>query len=151
MKHNEGRTKVVLVLTILLAAIVLAQTISNSGLTITPHEVTDIGFDSQTYIDHTAISINGNADFLSQAFAESWVGDGSSESPIIIEGYRISDTFVEGIKILNVDLHWTIRNSLIEGGPPYACGLSIDNCSIGEFSNNIIRNRDIGIQAFETA
>ena len=150
MTHNKERAKVVLVLSLLLVTIVLSQTISNSRLAISHCEVTDSGLIAQTYTDHAAISINGNADFLSQASAESWEGDGSSsDSPIIIEGYNISDTFTEGIKIWNVDLHWIVRNSLIEGGPPYACGFSIDNCSNGEFSNNIIRNRDVGIQAYE--
>jgi len=149
MTHNKGRTTVLLVLTILLATIVLGQTTSNFNLALAPCAVTDIGLFSQTYTDHAAISIDGNADFLSQAATQSWVGDGSSESPIIIEGYNISDTFNVGIGIMNVDLHWIVRNSLIEGGPPYACGFSIDNCSNGEFSNNIIRNRDVGIQAFE--
>lgn len=149
MKHSKGRTRVFLVLAILLATIVLGQTTSNYGLVKAPSEVTNIELIAQTYTDYAAISINGNADFLYQASAESWVGDGSSESPIIIDGYNISDTSVEGIKIWNVDLHWIIRNSIIEGGPPYACGFSIDNCSNGEFSNNIIRNRAVGIQAYE--
>ncbi len=148
VKYHQGRTKVVLALALLLATIVIGQTTSNSGFAIACYEVTNIGLISQTYTDHAAISIDGNADFLSQAAVESWEGDGSDENPIIIEGYRISDTFTEGIKIWNVDLHWIVRNSLIEGGPPYACGFYISNCSNGEFSNNIIRNRDVGIQIY---
>ncbi|MHA1927756.1 MAG: right-handed parallel beta-helix repeat-containing protein [Candidatus Thorarchaeota archaeon] len=149
MTHNKGRTKVVLVLTLLLVTVVLSQTILKSRLAMTPCEVTDIGLISQTYTDHAAIFIDGNADFLSQASAESWEGDGSAGNPIIIEGYNITDTITEGIKIWNVDLHWIVRTNLIDGGPPYACGLAIDNCSNGEILNNIIRNRGVGIQAFE--
>jgi parallel beta-helix repeat protein len=148
MIHSIGRTKVVLVITILLATIVIGQTTSNSNMAIARCEVSDIGLISQTYTDHAAIFVDGNADFLSQALAESWEGTGTAGSPIVIDGYRITDTTTEGIKLWNVDLHWIVRNCLIVDGPS-ACGFSIDNCSNGEFSNNIIQNRDVGVQAYE--
>ncbi|MGY5870762.1 MAG: right-handed parallel beta-helix repeat-containing protein [Candidatus Thorarchaeota archaeon] len=149
MTRNIGRMKVSIGLAILLTTIILSHVTSNTSMTIVSYDTIHSGILSQTYTDHDAIFIDGNADFLSQASTESWEGAGSAESPIVIEGYRISDTSTEGIKIWNVDLHWKIRDCLIEGGPPYACGFYIDNCSNGVFSNNIIRNRDVGIQAYE--
>jgi len=150
MTNSIGKMKVAVLFTLLLATIVLGQITSNSGFATTDCEPADFGKISQTYTDHAAISIEGNANFLSQATAESWAGTGLEGNPIVIEGYRITDSTTEGIKIWNVDLHWAVRDCLIEGGgPSYACGFSIDNCSNGEFSNNIIQNRDVGIQAYE--
>ena len=144
------RTKVAVVFSLLLATIVLGQITSNSGFAQAHYEVTDYGTISQTYTDHSAIFTDGNADFLSQAAANSWTGTGLEGNPIVIEGYRITDSTTEGIKIWNVDLHWVVRDCVIEGGgPTYACGFYIDNCSNGEFSSNIIQNRDVGIQAYE--
>ena len=147
MTHSIGRTKVVLVITILLATIVIGQTTSNSSMAIARCDVSDIGLISQTYTDHAAIFVDGNTDFLSQALAESWEGTGSAGSPIVIEGYRITNTTNEGIKLWNVDLHWIVRDCLIEDGPS-ACGFYIDNSSNGEFSNNVIQNRDVGVQIY---
>ncbi|TFH04169.1 MAG: hypothetical protein E4H14_15310 [Candidatus Thorarchaeota archaeon] len=149
MTHNIGKTKVALMFVFLFATLVFGQVTSNSGMAPVCCEVADLVMISQTYTDHAAISIDGNADFLSQATAESWDGTGSIASPIVIEGYRISDGTTEGIKIWNVDLHWAVRDCLIEGGPPYACGFYIDNSSNGEFSNNVIRDRDVGVQCYE--
>ena len=150
MTNNIGKTKVAIVFALLLVTIVLGQITSNSGFAQTHCEPADFGKISQTYTDHAAISIDGNADFLSQAAAESWTGTGLDGSPIVIEGYRILDGTTEGIKIWNVDLHWAVRDCLIDGdGSSYACGFYIDNCSNGEFSNNVIQNRDVGVQAYE--
>ncbi len=100
------------------------------------------------YTDHDAIWIDGNSDFLSQAAAESWDGNGTASNPIIIEGYRITDSTTQCIRLWNVDLFWIIRNCLLEGGPPYVCGLWAVNISNGEFSGNVIRDRHSGILAY---
>lgn len=100
------------------------------------------------YTDHDAIWIDGNPDFLAQAAAESWGGNGTAGNPIIIEGYRITDSTTQCIRLWNVDLFWIIRNCLLEGGPPYVCGLWAQNIANGEFSNNVIRDRHSGILAY---
>jgi parallel beta-helix repeat protein len=104
---------------------------------------------AQTYTDHAAIFIDGNADLIAQALAESWQGDGSSGNPIVITGYRIDDTSVAGVRVFNVDLHWVLNGCLIEGGPPFARGIWLSNASNGVISNNVIRNRDLGIDAVD--
>ncbi|MGY5879155.1 MAG: right-handed parallel beta-helix repeat-containing protein [Candidatus Thorarchaeota archaeon] len=149
MTNSIGKTKVAVVFTLLLAIIVLGQITPNSGIITSTFQVVDFGKISQTYTDHAAISVNGNADFLFQASIESWDGIGSVEDPIIIEGYKITDSIAIGIQILNVNLHWILKDCLIDGSPPYACGIDIQNCSNGEISNNIIQNRDVGIQYLE--
>ena len=42
-----------------------------------------------SYVDHAPITINGNADFQTQANGEGWDGDGTYADPYIIYGYRI--------------------------------------------------------------
>ena len=150
MTNRIGKTKVGVVFALLCVTIVFGQMALNSEMQPACCEIVGYGKISDAYTDHVVISIDGNADFLAQASTESWTGIGSEESPIIIEGYRITDSITEGIKIFNVDLHWVVRDCIIEGGGPlYACGFYISNCSNGEFSNNIVQNRDVGIQAFE--
>ncbi|MGQ4911605.1 MAG: right-handed parallel beta-helix repeat-containing protein [Candidatus Thorarchaeota archaeon] len=104
---------------------------------------------AQVYTDHDAIWIDGNADFLSQAAAEGWSGDGSAENPLTIEGYRITNSSTQCIRLWNVDLHWVIKDCLLEGGPPYVCGLWLSNVSNGKFMNNVIRNRHTAIIGFD--
>ena len=106
------------------------------------------GIAAQTYTDHDAIWIDGNADFLAHASAESWTGDGSQGNPIIIEGYRIFDSSTQCIRLWNVDLHWVVQDCLLEGGPPYVCGLWLSNASNGLFTNNVVRNRHSAILGF---
>jgi parallel beta-helix repeat protein len=101
------------------------------------------------YTDHAAIYVDGNADFLAQATAESWAGNGSPENPVTITGYRITDTGVAAVRIWNVDLHWVLSDCLIEGGPPYAAAVWLSNVSNGVISGNIMRNRDLGINAVD--
>ncbi len=101
------------------------------------------------YTDHAAIYIDGNEDLLAQASSESWLGTGSSESPVTISGYRITDTGVAAVRIWNVDLHWVLSDCLLEGGPPYAAGIWLSNVSNGVISGNVIRNRDLGINAVD--
>lgn len=101
------------------------------------------------YTDHAAIYIDGNADLLAQASSESWPGDGSPESPVTISGYRVIDTAIAAVRIWNVDLHWVLSDCLLEGGPPYAAGIWLSNVSNGVISGNVIRNRDLGINAVD--
>ena len=62
-----------------------------------------------SYVDHNSISINGDADFASQADSEEWSGTGTSDHPFIIEGYRIAGERVS-ISIIHTTKHFIIRN-----------------------------------------
>ena len=145
MTRNIERMKANLIIAFLLVTLAFSLFPMDSMAYI---ESTKSGIFSQTYTDHAAIFIDGNADLLAQAVSESWEGIGTESDPVIIEGYRISGVATDGIKIWNVDLHWIVRDCVIENAPT-ACGFYIDNCSNGEFSNNIIRDRDVGIQCYE--
>jgi parallel beta-helix repeat protein len=140
MKHTFVKTGILL-LTLLLTTIATGT----GPQLMTVNRVSSGNLIAQTYTDHAAIWINGNSDFLVQAVAENWTGDGSEGNPLTITGYRIDDTTTECIKLENVYLHWVISDCLLEGGPPDVTGLSISNVSNGEVSNNIIRDRNIAI------
>lgn len=102
------------------------------------------------YSDHSPILIDGNADFMFQAVTESWSGDGTQGNPITISGYRIADEGIQCLRLWNVDLHWKVSDCLFEGGAPSEfSGIWLTNVSNGEFVNNIIRDRDAGIDTYE--
>jgi len=70
------------------------------------------------HITHDPIYIDDDADFLSQAIAESWPGDGSPSSPFRIENYNIEIISGQGIRVNeNVTAHYIIDNCTIYGTP----------------------------------
>lgn len=62
-----------------------------------------------SYESHPYISINGDDDFNDTAYLEGWEGDGSSESPFVIEGYEIVDEEIL-IEIVNTRYHFIIQD-----------------------------------------
>ena len=57
-----------------------------------------------SYAPHSDININGDVELNATAVGEGWAGDGSSESPFIIEGYEIvSEEFL--IRLDNTRYH----------------------------------------------
>jgi parallel beta-helix repeat protein len=106
--------------------------------------------DSSTYSSHSPISIDGNADFLTQASSNNWVGNGSVDNPIIIENYNITSSATEHmIMILNTDLHFIIRNNLLNGvnglDKVFGDGIWLNNVRNGQIINNTICSNKMGI------
>ncbi|MHA2092267.1 MAG: hypothetical protein ACW98K_15565 [Candidatus Kariarchaeaceae archaeon] len=70
-----------------------------------------------SYTAHDPISINGNADFHSQAASEGWdlggIRDGSAGKPYIIGGYTITNPAFVAISIHNTDLYFEITNNFV--------------------------------------
>jgi len=96
-------------------------------------------------IDRGPISIDGNADFLSQAGSAGWPGNGTVSNPIIIDNYNITGS-IYLIEIKNTDLYFQISNSRISGygffGNSNGFGMHLENISNSDFINNQIQ--DIG-------
>ncbi|MGY5876969.1 MAG: NosD domain-containing protein [Candidatus Thorarchaeota archaeon] len=61
---------------------------------------------------HDPIQITSDADFASQALAESWSGDGSETTPYTIENLNITGEEY-AISIVNTSVHFAIRNCLL--------------------------------------
>jgi parallel beta-helix repeat protein len=102
-----------------------------------------------TYTAHNPILINDSADFASQAFNESWSGDGIPGTPYIIEGWDIDAYSTHGISISNSNVHFIIRGCYIEGGEDMYRGIYLYNCTNGTVTGNVcIDNYDgIGLEA----
>ena len=98
-----------------------------------------------SYTSHATISINGNADFATQATANSWSGDGSSGNPYVIQGYDIDATSADGIYILNTNVHFTVRDCYIHDGGSSYMGIRLSICDNGILSNNTCSNNYNGI------
>ncbi len=91
------------------------------------------------------IFINGNADFISQAAAEDWSGDGSKANPYIINNKVLDGSSGDLISISNTDLHFQIINCLLTNGG--GAGISLNNVMNGYiYSNSIHDNNWIGIR-----
>ncbi len=76
----------------------------------------------ESYIAHQPIRINSDSELAALASAENWSGDGTADSPYLIENYSINGAgFGYGIYVGNTTLHFEIRNCYIysaNGGPP---------------------------------
>jgi parallel beta-helix repeat protein len=90
------------------------------------------------YESHAPISINNNTDFSIQALNEGWDGNGSSTDPYVIEGLEISDSSEDLISIKNTDVHFNIRNNLLDGKLQISNGIYLRNVTNGMISSNEI-------------
>ncbi|MFX0065599.1 MAG: NosD domain-containing protein [Candidatus Hermodarchaeota archaeon] len=70
---------------------------------------------SPSYLVHAPITINGNNDFLSQAASENWAGTGTEADPLIIEGYYLTNSSTNLIRIQNTNLYFQVRNCYFNG------------------------------------
>lgn len=91
-----------------------------------------------SYTSHAPINIDGNTDFINQATAESWTGDGTSSNPFIIEGYSITSTGSYMLSIINTDLYFIVCNNMLDGTSE--SGIYFENVQNGIISKNIIKN-----------
>ena len=97
---------------------------------------------------HAPIYIDDDADFLSQATAESWPGNGSASAPYRIENYEIEIISGQGIRINeNVTAHFVIDNCTIYGnslttGILVLGGIAlVTNCEIHDVKSGVaVRN-----------
>ncbi|MHA2292397.1 MAG: NosD domain-containing protein [Candidatus Hodarchaeales archaeon] len=91
------------------------------------------------------ISIDSNADFKNYGFP----GDGSADSPYIIEGYEIKDAIGPLIQILDTNVYFEIRNNYLDGMSTASFGIEFRNVTNGNISNNHIINCEQGIRLWK--
>ncbi|MFX1507595.1 MAG: nitrous oxide reductase family maturation protein NosD [Promethearchaeota archaeon] len=98
---------------------------------------------STTNEEHASIYINGNDDFITQANAEGWPGEGTAQNPYVISGYEITGSGSENlIDIWEIDIHFRISYCELDSG---YYGIHLHNVENGEVSNNEISNSEEGI------
>ena len=89
------------------------------------------------------ISISGDSDFANQASSHSWLGDGSSSNPYIIQNLQIinNTNSSSGISISSVTKYFIIQNNYIEMTGLNANGISLSQTSnVGTITNNTFFN-----------
>lgn len=73
---------------------------------------------SLEYIEHSPISINGNAEFNATAASEGWLGNGTSSNPYVIDGLNITGPSTSPL----IDIHHDmIRGKVVFTSNLVAC------------------------------
>lgn len=99
--------------------------------------------------NHEPIYIADNNDFV---IGKNGVvsGDGNKKNPYIIERWDINASIADGIKIINTDKYFIIRNCIIHDGNDGGmgkdrCGIRFQNVKNGEINNVVLYNNWNGI------
>ncbi|MHA2287679.1 MAG: right-handed parallel beta-helix repeat-containing protein [Promethearchaeota archaeon] len=102
--------------------------------------------------NHSPININGNGELVTFISDEGLNGDGTIDSPYIIENFIIDATTAHGIAIRFTDAYLVIRNCTVDGGqihleePPWGYyGIHINNTVNVNISHNNVNNNIEGI------
>ncbi|MHA2248136.1 MAG: NosD domain-containing protein [Candidatus Hodarchaeales archaeon] len=99
---------------------------------------------STTYVEHASIYINGNTDFINQANAEDWSGEGTALNPYLISGYEIVGSGSGSlISIRETNIYFQVSDCKLDAG---YYGIFLRNVANGEVSNNEITNSEEGIR-----
>ena len=93
------------------------------------------------WLSSNPISINGNADFNSQAKSNGWIGTGLVTNPYIITGLNITTTLSNAISIQNTDVYFIIENCLLLAS---SNGVYLNQVTNGVLNNNTSINNKNG-------
>jgi len=117
--------------------------------------------EQENYTKRDPIYIDGNDDFNEKAEENNWSGNGTEQSPYIIEGYEIRgvDTDVEenyAIIIRHTDLQFEVRNNLLYGAshplPSFSTSaVALTNVANGTIRNNTIRHNSHGVNLMSSS
>ena len=97
---------------------------------------------------HGPITIAGNDEFKAMAGVETWDGDGSKESPFIIEGYDIDLGGTNGncIDIMDTTAHFVIRYCSLTGATASGrAGVYLSNVTNCEVYDNVLYANKYGM------
>ena len=109
MKKETGILSLVLFILILIFNLAIIE-----PLPYTDNPIDIISFKLSQMVTHEPIEINGNEDFVSQAIAEGWPGNGTENNPYIISGLNISGESPVSLNITQVDCFFSINNSFMK-------------------------------------
>ncbi|MHA1908156.1 MAG: right-handed parallel beta-helix repeat-containing protein [Candidatus Thorarchaeota archaeon] len=142
MKH----AKLILFLALVLVISVTTTTASDS---IVADTIDSEGIDSPaiefkvSYEEHSTFFIYNDAEFETAAEDEEWDGEGTEQSPYLIQGYNITDSN-GGFQIYSVSFYFEIRDCLITYPTPVgrthgiylnnATQATVRNCTINNFA-----------------
>jgi parallel beta-helix repeat protein len=103
------------------------------------------------YVPHVLISVDGDADFVSDALLYGWPGDGSAGNPIMIRNYEINASgFMEALHIGNTTLYYVVSDCMVEDA--LQSGIVLFNTTNGIVRNNTcLRNVWNGIYMYASS
>ena len=137
LKHVKSILFVLLFTGLLVSAFVpLTNPMTNNEL-VHPTSPTSV----LSYESHDHFYIVGDTDLAATAAVESWEGNGSPETPFLIQGYEINP-MEEDIHIENTRLHFKILDCNITGA---GLGISLDNVTNGVIQNCLFSENAYGI------
>jgi parallel beta-helix repeat protein len=93
------------------------------------------------FTPHAPIFINSNGEFISQGFS----GSGTIDEPFLIEGYSITASSENLIRISGTTAYFRIMNNLLNGLNSDGVGIYCGSVINGEIANNTIYNMNGGI------
>jgi parallel beta-helix repeat protein len=94
---------------------------------------------------HAPIFITNTSQFIAQATAEDWPGDGSEEDPYRIEKYNIT-THLSGIYLMDVALYIKIQDCFIDSlSEPHNPGIYTRNVTYCEILNTTVSEKSYGL------
>jgi parallel beta-helix repeat protein len=127
----------------LIAILIATLFLISSGCTLlttkTPSRVPlkAVHLSSETYVKHDPIEIDGDEALLAQAHDEGWPGSGTPSDPIIISGYVFNVTYVQPVRLWNIELSWEFRNNYLTTRG-VICGIWIEGGVGGVIADNIL-------------
>jgi len=137
LKHVKLSLFIMMVTVLLVSAFVpLTNPMTNNELI---HEPTQNSVLS--YVPHDYIYIVNDTDFAATAADELWEGDGSPETPFLIQGYEINP-MMEDIHIEDTTLHFKILDCNITGAMG---GVYLGNVTNGVIQNCLFADNGYGI------
>ncbi|MHA2362702.1 MAG: NosD domain-containing protein [Candidatus Hodarchaeales archaeon] len=139
--------KIFLISLMIFLALLMSMLISNNSL-VDENEFSSVKqkIVSVEYIVRDPIYINGNDDLLSQAGTEGWAGSGTSDDPIIIEGYEIIHTLSWPIKVEHTNLYIQVSNNILCGDRSAVWrGIWLRNVTHSTIAHNVIYDSYMGI------
>ncbi|RDE11812.1 MAG: hypothetical protein C4K48_11005 [Candidatus Thorarchaeota archaeon] len=124
-----------LVLVILVLASISVPTARNSGLVTSDagNMVTIQDQQNPSYVPHSPIIINSNADFETQG----WLGNGTQTDPYVIEGLSIITDGKECINVSHTDVFFVVRNCFISSVSQWE-GLWNRGITLGDVTNGMV-------------
>lgn len=135
LKHVKSSLFLMIVTVLLVSTFVpLTNPMTNNELVHEPTQNSVLSYESHPYI-----FIVNDTDFAAQAVSESWDGDGSSETPFLIQGYEIKN-IEELITIRNTTLHFKILDCNLTG--------AIYAVNLRNVTNGVIQNCLFGMSSY---
>ncbi len=137
MKHVKLSLFIMMITVLLVSAFVPLTNSMTSNELVHPTSPTSV----LSYESHDYFYIVSDTELAAVAVAESWEGDGSPETPFLIQGYEINP-MIEDIHIENTSLYFKILDCNITGA---LGGISLENVTNGVIQNCLFSDNQYGI------